>query len=319
MRIFITGINGFVGSYIARLYHDEGHDVWGSTQPNTGNECLGDICGELHLIETEIVDPRSIGNAVHKAKPDRIFHLAAQSHVPSSWADPMGTFRVNVEGTYNLLNSATGLNRLPRILFISSGDVYGAAVGSRGKLKESIPPAPLNPYAASKASAETVAMFMYAAKKLPVVIVRPFNHIGPGQNPAFVTSDFALQVARIDAGLQKPVIKVGDITAHKDFTDVRDMVKAYAAAIEICPAGGIFNICSGKTYSIKEILDILLDISGVKARIVQDKKRLRITGSPNFRVDAGAFRKITGWKPEIGFKKTIGDIFNYWKDRVSKM
>jgi len=316
LRCLITGINGFVGSYLARTLLDKGHIVWGSTQPGTSCECLGDMRRRLRLVEVEITDPASVGDFVRRSRPDRIFHLAAQSHVPTSWSDPVGTFRVNVEGTLNLLVAASRKRTPPRALLISSGDVYGNACSAGGVIRESTPPVPLNPYAASKAAAETVAMYMQAARKLPVVIVRPFNHTGPGQSRVFVTGDFAGQIARIEAGQAKPLIKVGDLSARKDFTDVRDMVKAYVAAIELCPPGKIFNICSGKSRTIKEILDMLISISGVRVRIVQEKKRLRATSSSALKANASAFKKVTGWKPEIPFRKTLADILDYWREEA---
>jgi len=316
LRCLITGINGFVGSYLARALIENGHEVWGTAQPGTSLECLDDICHCLKLLDTEITDPDSISRTVNDSKPERVFHLAAQSHVPTSWADPVGTFRINVEGTLHLLQAAANLRHPPHVLLVSSGDVYGSALNVKGTVKESSQLAPLNPYAASKAAAEMVAFCIGSGRNLPIVTVRPFNHIGPGQSAAFVTADFARQIARIEAGLQKPLMKVGDLTTRKDFTDVRDMVRAYIAAIEMCPPLQVFNICSGKSYSIKEVLEILLDISGVDARVMQEKKRLRATRSSATRVDSGAFRKITGWKPKIPLRQTLSDILDYWREKT---
>lgn len=318
MRCLITGINGFVGSYLARALIENGHEVWGTVQPGTSIECLDDICHSLKLLDTEITDPDSIDQTVNNSKPERVFHLAAQSHVPTSWADPVGTFRINVEGTLHLLQAAANLRHPPHVLLVSSGDVYGSALNVKGTVKESSQLAPLNPYAASKAAAEMVAFCIGTGRNLPIVTVRPFNHIGPGQSAAFVTADFARQIARIEAGLQKPLMKVGDLTARKDFTDVRDMARAYIAAIEMCPPLQFFNICSGKSYSIKEVLEMLLEISGVEARVVQDKKRLRATRSSATRVDASAFRKITGWKPKIPLRQTLSDILDYWREKIER-
>lgn len=317
MKVLITGINGFVGSFLAESLLKDGHEVYGTTQPGTSNECLGDICGDLKLIETEMTDPESVQSAVKKSRPERIFHLAGQSHVPTSWSDPTGTYRVNVEGTMNLVEIASRMRKVPRILLVSSGDVYGRPTGGKNVFRENSPLSPLNPYAASKASAEMFALSMCAASVAPIVIVRPFNHIGPKQSPVFVASDFAMQIAEIEAGRRKPLIKVGDLSAQKDFTDVRDMVNAYKLGIEKCPPGEIFNICSGKTHSISELLDTLLKISGTNAKIVQEKKRLRATASTDFKADARKFKRITAWKPLISFKNTLKDILDYWRSRIN--
>ena len=296
--------------------------VWGTVEPGTSLDCLSGIGRRLKLVEAEITCSKSVAAAVRRSKPERIFHLAAQSHVPTSWADPVSTLRVNVEGTLNLLMAAVGSGKtkasrkLPRVLLVSSGDVYGTTAGLKGRIKESTPLSPLNPYAASKVSAEMMATCIQAGRKLPVIIVRPFNHIGPGQSPVFVISDFARQLARIEAGLTKPVMKVGDLSARKDFTDVRDMIRAYITAVERCPPGKPFNICSGKSLSIKKSLDMLMKVSGVQARVVTEKKRLRVTSSSAARIDSSAFRRATGWKPEIPLRKTLADILDYWRNRV---
>jgi len=293
--------------------------VLGTVQPGTSLDCLGETRRSLKLLKAEITDPDSVRDIVHKSRPERVFHLAAQSHVPTSWADPVGTFRINVEGTLHLLQAAADLRTPPRVLLVSSGDVYGSALNVKGTVRESSPMAPLNPYAASKAAAEMIAFCIQVGRNLPIVTVRPFNHIGPGQSSAFVTADFARQIARIEAGLQKPLIKVGDLTARKDFTDVRDMVRAYIAAIELCPPGRVFNICSGRAFSIREILDLLFKISGVQAKVVQEKKRLRATGSSATRVDSSSFRKITGWKPRTPLRKTLADILDYWREKTGNV
>jgi len=314
VRCFITGINGFAGSYLARLLLDEGHQVGGSTQKGTSCECLGDMCGKLKLVEIEITDPETVNDAIKRTRPERIFHLAAQSHVPTSWREPAKTFRINVEGTLNVLQAAGRMKKKPRMLFVSSGDVYGAAHESRGSVRESTPLAPINPYAASKVSGEMLCRCFNSAGLLPVVIVRPFNHIGPGQSPVFAASDFARQIARIEAGLASPTIRVGALDTRKDFTDVRDMVRAYMLAVEKCPPGQSFNVSSGKSRSIGEILDMLIEISGVRVKIKQEKKRLRATSSGASRANSSAFRKLTGWKPETPLEKTLADLLQYWRE-----
>lgn len=292
--------------------------MWGATQKGTSCESLEDICRKLTLVETEITHPRAVHEAIKRARPERIFHLAAQSHVPTSWREPAKTFRVNVEGTLNVLQAASRMKNKPRMLFVSSGDVYGAAHRRKGPILESAPLDPVNPYAASKAAGEMLCRCYNSAGELPVVIVRPFNHIGPGQSPVFVAGDFARQIARIEAGLAPPVIKVGALDAQKDFTDVRDMVRAYVLAVEKCPPGQSFNISTGKSRSIGEILDLLIEISGVRVKIKQEKKRLRATGSGASKADSSAFKKLTGWKPETPLEKTLADILQYWREMTAR-
>lgn len=238
--------------------------------------------------------------------------------MPTSWQDPRDTFEVNVIGALNVLEACASLKRPPKILFVSSGDVYGDTSGARRAVTEDFPIKPLNPYSASKAAMEFMVKAQSAAVGVHIVCVRPFNHIGPYQSPPFVASDFARQIALIEAGKRKPVMKVGNLDAVKNFTDVRDVVNAYIAALEKCPSGETYNIASDRSLSIRELLDTLISLSPVKPKVVTEKSRLRVSQSNALKISSRRFRKVTGWKPAIPIRRTLKDILDYWRNEVSK-
>lgn len=316
MKSLITGINGFAGLHLLRKLKERGENVWGIYHPDTDPGCVRDEFPRLRLEALDIMARDDLKKFFRVAKPDRVYHLAAQSHVPTSWENPEETFRVNVIGAIHMVKAASGLKKPPRMLFVSSGDVYGDGTAVRGTLNEDSPIRPLNPYAASKAAMELAVCAIAGPLKTPVVCVRPFNHIGPGQAAGFVASDFARQIALIEAGKARPPIRVGNLNARKDFTDVRDMVRAYVLALDKCPPGGVYNLGSGKSYLIRDILEILIGLSKVRPKVVTDRTLLRAATSGVAKTGSARFRKITGWKPEYNIKDTLGDILDYWRDRV---
>lgn len=316
MKSFITGINGFVGVHLARALVARGDAVSGVYHPDTSAGELKRECPHARISAIDILDAGCLRDFLRRIRPDHIYHLAAQSHVPTSWKDPAGTFRVNVLGTLNLIEAAARKANPPRLLLVSSGDVYGDATNIKAALKENSPINPRNPYAASKAAAEWMGRIVAESKKMPLVCVRPFNHIGPGQAPTFVASDFAQQIALIEARRAKPRIRVGNLDVRKDFTDVRDMIRAYMLAIEKAHAGQVYNLCSGKSYTIREILDVLVNLGAVKPKIILEQSRLRPSWSNVVRASAAPFTKLTGWKPQYSIRQTLADILEYWRERV---
>jgi GDP-4-dehydro-6-deoxy-D-mannose reductase len=318
LRSLLTGIDGFVGTHLTRTLRERGDSVWGICHPQLRGCIAQDEFPEIRVKPVDILNQEKLTAFVMQARPDRIFHLAAQSHVPTSWQDPRGTFEVNVIGTLNLLRAAARKKRPPRVLLVSSGDVYGDGANLKGPIRENSPISPQNPYAASKASAEWMALTMSRALMVPLVCVRPFNHIGPGQAPTFVASDFARQIARIEARLCVPKIRVGNLDTYKDFTDARDMVQAYLVALEKCPSGEIFNLCSGRSDTIREILNILIKLSSVKPEIVQDPAKQRLSRSNIIKASASKFRNLTGWKPRYSIRQTLKDTLEYWREMVRK-
>jgi GDP-4-dehydro-6-deoxy-D-mannose reductase len=253
-----------------------------------------------------------------EVRPDRIVHLAARSSVADSLRDPWGTFAVNAGGTVSLLEAAAAAAPEARILIVGSAEAYGEVREDELPLTEDRPLMPLTPYGISKAAAEQVALFYGRTRGLDVVVARAFNHTGPGQEPTFVCSDFARQIARIEAGRGAAVMRVGDLTARRDFADVRDVVRAYGLILERGNPGEIYNVCSGKARSIGEILDILRGFADTSIAVEADPARGRSEDVPTL---VGSFAKLetaAGWRPEIPLERTLKDLLDYWRGIVEK-
>jgi GDP-4-dehydro-6-deoxy-D-mannose reductase len=312
--ILITGATGFVGPYLLQALRRSSKlsaaqvVVWGYNRQN-------------HITDPSSVDIRNfdeVEGAVRTLQPDYVIHMAAQSHVPTSFKNPHLTWDVNVMGSLNLFEAVK--THVPRagILFVSSSEVYGKSFQSGQALDEASLLQPQNPYAASKAAADIMAG-QYAAQGMQVIRVRPFNHIGPGQRSDFVVPAFASQIARIEVGRQEPVIKVGNLEAQRDFTDVRDVVAAYVAVLErvyTLQAGAIFNICSGRPRRIADLLDMLMDLSMCRIDVRRDSGRLRPSDTPVAAGDPAAALRCLEWRPEIDLEQTLQDILNEWRAKA---
>ena len=249
-------------------------------------------------------------------RPDFVFHLAAQAFVPSSWSDPWNTLANNIRGQLNVLLAAIGLPTMPRVLVIGSAEEYGAVTAADLPIDEETPLRPTSPYAVSKVTQDALGYQYFASHKLPVIRVRPFNHIGPAQSPAFVTSDFAKQIAEVEVGQREPVLRVGNLEGKRDFSDVRDIVRGYHLALTQGEPGEVYNLGAERSYSIREVLDILLSLSKVKLTVEQDPKRLRPADIPNLVADCSKIRARTGWKATITVEQSLYDILEYWRGQV---
>jgi len=318
MRVLITGITGFVGSHLVDylMKNHESIDIYGIHRWRSRTENIDAVADKLHLVECDIRDSSSVRNVVDIIKPDRIFHLAAQSFVPTSWHAPAETISTNVIGNLNIFEAVRQSGFNPRILVAGSSEEYGLVYENELPIKEENPLRPLSPYAVSKVGQDLLAYQYFMSYQVDAVRSRAFNHTGPRRGYVFVSSNFAKQIADIEKGKNEPIIYTGNLEARRDFTDVRDMVRAYWLALEKCEAGEVYNICSGVDYSIKQILAILLSFSNIKIEIKQDPKRMRPSDVPVLRGDNSKFCKKTGWKPEIPFDKTLLDILNYWRSRA---
>ncbi|MGQ9904521.1 MAG: GDP-mannose 4,6-dehydratase [Anaerolineae bacterium] len=315
MRVLITGMDGFAGRYLAELLLRETHwHLIGISRSTDGERASN----RVQWWRLDLRDPDGVRRLMKYERPDLVIHLAAQSHVPTAWKDPWATIENNLRGQINLLEGIL-INRLtPRVLIVTSNEVYGApALSSDLPFTEASPLRPNNPYGVSKAAQDLSALQYHMSHKLDIVVARPFNHIGPGQREHFVASDFARQIALIEAGKQEPVMRLGNMAAQRDFTDVRDVVRAYLALIKFADGGRAYNVCSGTPRSIQSVLDALFAMTPARITVETDPAKFRPLDTPVSYGDPSRLREATGWAPAIPFEQTIADILNSWRARVA--
>lgn len=323
LTAFITGISGFVGQHLARQLQSQGYTVIGGVRSLdeafpllSPQELTGVRCRTYQL-----GDPASMEAIFETTAPQVIFHLAAQSFVPAAIADPVGTFQVNALGTLNLLSAVRAVrDRIPGfdpvIVQAASAEVYGKAQPDQMPLSETTPHRPANPYAASKVAQLAIGLSAHATWGLKVITATPFNHIGPGQSSQFVVSSFAQQLARIAKGEMAPVLRVGNLAARRDFTDVRDVVRAYSLMALHGRPGEVYNICSGRSVSIQSILDALVSTSGLSVDVQPDPARMRPSDVPDLYGSAAKLQAATGWAPKIPLEQTLQDAYTHWQQTL---
>jgi GDP-4-dehydro-6-deoxy-D-mannose reductase len=315
-KAFISGIAGFVGSHLAELLLSKGYEVYGFVRPRSKTDNIESIINKLHLEDADLLDTHSLYATISRIKPDYIFHLAAQSFVPTSWVSPSVTLEVNVVGSANLFEAVRMAGIDPVVQIACSSEEYGLVHPDEVPISETNPLRPLSPYAVSKVAMDYLGYQYFQSYKIRIVRTRGFNHTGPRRGDTFAESNFAKQVALIEKGKQEPIIHVGNLDASRDYTDVRDMVRAYLYSVEKCNPGDVYNICTGSTIKIGDMLNLLISMSKVKVQIQPDAARMRPSDVPVLLGDNSKFVKMTGWKPEIPFKKTMEDLLNYWRERV---
>jgi GDP-4-dehydro-6-deoxy-D-mannose reductase len=318
MRVLITGITGFAGSHLAEYILAKHPDVrvFGFVRWRSRMDNIVHIQDKVELHEADIKDIVSLEKALADIKPDRIFHLAAQSFVPASWKLPAETFAINAIGQINLFEALLSLKLNPKIHIAGSSEEYGHVNPDEVPMKETNPLRPLSPYAVSKVAQDLLAYQYFKSYGMKTVRTRGFNHTGPRRGDVFVTSNFAKQIAEIEKRKKEPVIHVGNLEARRDFTDVRDIVRAYWLAAEKGVDGEVYNVGTGKAMAMKEMLDILLSLSKAKVKIKVDPERLRPSDVPILQSDSSKFVRLTGWKPQIPLEQTFKDLLNYWRERV---
>ena len=318
MRVLITGITGFAGSHLAEyiLANCPDVEVFGLVRWRSRMDNIAPVRDKVRLIEADIKDQVSLRAALAESKPERIFHLAAQSFVPTSWTCPAETFAINAIGEINLFEAVLALDLKPKIQIAGSSEEYGQVFSDEIPMKETNPLRPLSPYAVSKVAQDLLAFQYYKSYGLRTVRTRGFNHTGPRRGDVFVTSSFAKQIAEIEKKKRPPVISVGNLEAKRDFTDVRDMVRAYWLALERGVEGEVYNIGRGQAFAMKEVLDLLMSLSRARMEVQVDPARLRPSDVPVLLADSSKFMGLTGWRPMIPFKQTILDLLNYWRERV---
>ena len=318
MKILITGIAGFVGSHFVEFFINKKNvEIFGIERKGASTKNISHLMSKIHSYrQCDIKDFKALKKVIREISPDHIIHLAAQASPSMSWKIPVDTVRTNIEGEVNLLEAVRNLNIKPRIIIAGSCDEYGLVKRSEIPIKEKQPLRPLNTYAVSKVAQDFLGYQYYKSYGMDIVMTRPFHHTGPGRPEHFVCSSFAKQIALIEKGKQKPVISVGNLNAKRDFTDVRDMVKAYWLIMRKGISGDVYNICSGKGHSIKGILHTLLAFSKTDIKIKVDQSKMRPNDIPIFIGDCSKLRRLTGWKPTIPMEQTLKDLLNYWREQI---
>ena len=315
MKVLVTGACGFAGSHLVEHLLECGDQVVAAAAPAESTSHLDCTIDRIRVIRFDVRDKQQVHQAVADVMPDVIYHLAGVAFLPDAEADPGGLFAINTGGTINLARALLESNPKGRMLFVSSAEVYGQVAEADIPIKETQPIRPANLYAHSKYFAETL---LDAERKrgLNAVVIRPFTHIGPRQRPDFSASGFAKQIARIEKHEQEPEILVGNLEARRDVMDVRDMVAAYRIAAQGTDATGPFNIGTGKAYTIRHILDTLIDQTDVEVKVTIDPNRLRPIDIPIYAGDPGYFQSITGWKPIVPLEEMLRRLLNYWRELI---
>lgn len=319
-RILVTGAAGFVGSHfveLARAAPATRVFALVRRQPSeTG-------CSTLRLPSNQVfvgdlLDASFVDAVIDEARPDRVVHLAAQSSVPASWQDPAGTLTNNVVAQLNVLESVVRHVPEARVLVVGSSEEYGNARPSDQPLSEESPLRPESPYAVSKIAQDYLGLQFFIGRRLAVVRVRPFNLIGPGQSDRFAISSFARQIAEVEVGRRPPMIEVGNLSARRDFTDVRDAVRAYSAVIERGQAGEVYNVGGGSVRSIGELLESLCKLARCPLEVKIDAKRFRPIDAPEIESDSRKIREELGWLPRIPIDQSLRDILDEWRQKVAQ-
>lgn len=320
MRVLITGVTGFVGSHLADYLVARGDvEVHGTLRWRSRTDNVEHLRGRIGLVECDLRDAGAVHRMLAAVRPDRVFHLAAQSYVPTSWLIPVETLNGNVTCQLNLFEAVRDLGLATQFQIAGSSEEYGFVRKDELPIREDNPLRPLSPYAVSKVAQDLLAYQYWMSYRVHAVRTRGFNHTGPRRGEVFATSNLARQIAEIETGAREPVVWVGNLDAIRDFTDVRDMVRAYWLALERGEPGEVYNLCSGRSWAIQEVLDFLLGLSSVKGIAVKvDAARLRPSDVMILEGDPSKIEKATGWKVTIPFERTLGELLDYWRARVRR-
>jgi len=317
-KILITGATGFVGRHLVdHLVPDSGNTLFGTSFSKSAVANLGENQKKIQLLEADLRNESEVYELVEKIKPDIIYHLAAFTSAADSFKSPKETVLNNIAGQINIFEAMRKSELLnSKTLVVASAEVYGSIKKEDLPMDEGTSLNPTNPYAVSKLTQDFLGRQYYLSYGLKAVRVRPFNHVGPGQAPNFVISSFAQKIVEIEKGIRGPVLPVGNLEAKRDFTDVRDVVKAYSLLMEKGEFGEVYNIGSGTSYKISEILDMLLSFSSAKITVEVDRTLFRPIDDPELICDPSKINKLTGWKAEIPIEKTLKDTLDYWRNII---
>ena len=319
MRVLITGVTGFVGVHLAEALRRHGpHELTGISRQGAwpeGWEHLGGVV-QLHVID--LVDTDRVEQVLREAAPEWVFHLAGYAHGGRSFREPEAAWEGNLTATRRLYEAVARWGGRPRILYVSSGLVYGDPQGPGQVCGEDTPLRPASPYAASKAAADLLSYQVTRSPGLDVVRVRPFNQIGPGQPADYAVANFARQVVAIGRGEQPPVIETGDLSSQRDLTDVRDMAEAYVALLEKGQTGEVYNAATGTTHRMEDVLGRLLRLAGLEVEVRQNIDPARRKDTAVTRADVSRLRAATGWRPRRDLDQTLRDTLDWWRGRAAR-
>lgn len=317
-RVLITGITGMAGSHLADLLLAEAPDyeIFGTKRWRSSLANVAHLDGKVKFIDCNLTDSTACLKLIETTRPDYVFHLAAQSFVPHSWQNPNATLSDNIMMQLHLFEAIRSVGIDPVIQIALSSEEYGKVLPNEVPVKENNPLRPLSPYAVSKVAQDMLAYQYNQSYGFKTIRTRAFNHEGPRRGEVFVTSNFAKQIAEIEAGLKPPQLKVGNLNARRDWSDVRDVARAYWLSVQHCVPGEEYVIASGQTRSIQELLDFLLSQTKSKIEIVIDPTRLRPSDVELLQGDPSKFIKATGWKPRYTFEQTMGDLLEYWREQI---
>jgi GDP-4-dehydro-6-deoxy-D-mannose reductase len=314
VRALVTGAAGFVGRHLTAHLLSQGHEVSGIVHPADGGP--GSLGPRIEVYPLDILDEAALGAAVKDAAPDAVFHLAAFSNPEGSWKEARRTLETNIIGAHNLLSAAKDTGRRPRVLLVGSAQQYGEVPNEAQPISEEREQRPATPYAVSKTSQEILGRSWCWSGDLPVYVTRSFNHTGPGQSDGYVSSSFARQVAEVEKGKRDAVIRVGNLGARRDFTDVRDVAAAYCSILERGEPGTPYNVCRGEAVSIRDLLDELVRLARVPVQIVVDPDRYHALDAPLMVGDPTKLKKETGWSPRYSLVETLRDLLDDWRKRL---
>ncbi len=314
----ITGVTGFAGSHLAEfLVHKNIYDVVGLHASDRNLDNISSIKDSIRLEKINLLDKEKTSQFINEIKPDVIFHLAASATVGNSFERAAEYITNNSTSQINIFE-AVKTNELldTKIIVISSANIYGKVSAENLPIDEETPLNPDNPYSVSKITQDYLGLCYFLSYNLPIVRLRPFNHVGSRLSTEISLSRFAKEIAEMEKGMKEPVMRVGNLEAKRDFTDVVDMVRAYALAAEKCTAGEAYNIGTEVSRSIGDVLNMMIAMSSKKIEVVSDESLFRPSDIPELRADASKFRQATGWKPEVPFEKTLENLLEYWRNIV---
>ena len=319
MRVFITGITGPVGSFLADyLVTLPDLELHAFKRWRSDPRPIEQLQGKITIHEGDIEDPYSIGAAIARVQPDRIYHLAAQSYPSASWDAPVTTLRTNVEGTLNVLEAVRAHCPTARVHIAGTSAQYGMVEPHNVPIQETHPLRPASPYGVSKAAAEMLGLQYAMSYGLHVVVTRSFNHVGPRQGDRCSIQTFCQQMAAIEAGQQEPVLHVGNLEPRRDFSHVRDVARALWLLLEHAPSGEVYNLCSGTATRIGDIVELVRQAGRVPIEVRVDPTRLRPTDEPILQGDNSKLRAATGWEPTITMEQIVVELLDYWRERLGK-